>query len=127
VPPTIFTGVDPKDPLAQHELFGPVLAVLEASSFDEALDLANGTRFALTGGLYSRSPGSIERARREFRVGNLYINRPITGAIVGRHPFGGFHLSGGGTKAGGPDYLRSFVDPRHISENTMRRGFTPSE
>jgi RHH-type proline utilization regulon transcriptional repressor/proline dehydrogenase/delta 1-pyrroline-5-carboxylate dehydrogenase len=127
VPPTIFTGVDPKDPLAQDELFGPVLAVLEASSFDEALDLANGTRFALTGGLYSRSPGSIERARREFRVGNLYINRPITGALVGRHPFGGFHLSGGGTKAGGPDYLRSFVDPRHISENTMRRGFTPSE
>jgi len=83
------------------------------------------TPYALTAGLYSRSPARVEQARTALRVGNLYINRPITGAIVGRQPFGGARMSGGGTKAGGPDYLRAFVDPRHVSENTMRRGFTP--
>jgi RHH-type proline utilization regulon transcriptional repressor/proline dehydrogenase/delta 1-pyrroline-5-carboxylate dehydrogenase len=125
VPPTVVTGVDPRDPLAQDELFGPVLAVVEARDFDDALRIAMDTPYALTAGLYSRSPARVEQARAELRVGNLYINRPITGAIVGRHPFGGARMSGGGTKAGGPDYLLSFVDPRHVSENTMRRGFTP--
>ena len=104
----------------------PKLAVLRAPSFDAALKLAvEGTPYALTGGLYSRTPSHIERAKREYRVGNLYINRSITGAIVGRQPFGGFGMSGGGTKAGGPDYLLQFVDPRTITENTLRRGFAP--
>jgi RHH-type proline utilization regulon transcriptional repressor/proline dehydrogenase/delta 1-pyrroline-5-carboxylate dehydrogenase len=104
-----------------------VLAVMKAGSFDEALEIANGTRYALTGGVYSRSPANIERAKARFRVGNLYINRGITGALVGRQPFGGFHMSGGGTKAGGPDYLLQFLDPRVITENTLRRGFAPAE
>ena len=125
VPPTVVTGVDPRDPLAQDEQFGPILAVIEARDFDDALRIAMDTPYALTAGLYSRSPARVEQARAELRVGNLYINRPITGAIVGRHPFGGARMSGGGTKAGGPDYLLAFVDPRHVSENTMRRGFTP--
>ena len=127
IPPTIFGDVPPTDPLAQQEIFGPVLAAMRASSFEQALEWAMGTPYALTGGIYSRSPAHIEAARKAYRVGNLYINRPITGAIVGRHPFGGFHMSGGGTKAGGPDYLLSFVDPRVVSENTMRRGFVPAE
>ena len=85
----------------------------------------DGTPYALTGGLYSRSPENIRRVKREFRVGNLYINRKITGALVSRQPFGGFKLSGVGSKAGGPDYLLQFVVPRVITENTMRRGFAP--
>jgi RHH-type proline utilization regulon transcriptional repressor/proline dehydrogenase/delta 1-pyrroline-5-carboxylate dehydrogenase len=89
------------------------------------LDIANGTRYALTGGLYSRSPERIARIKREFRVGNLYINRKITGALVDRQPFGGFKLSGIGTKAGGPDYLQQFLLTRTITENTLRRGFAP--
>ena len=89
------------------------------------LEIANGTRYALTGGLFSRSPANIARIRREFRVGNLYINRKITGALVDRQPFGGFKFSGIGSKAGGPDYLLQFVLPRTITENTLRRGFAP--
>ena len=89
------------------------------------LSIANGTKYALTGGLYSRSPEHIARIRREFQVGNLYINRKITGALVDRQPFGGFKLSGIGAKAGGPDYLLQFIHPRTITENTMRRGFAP--
>jgi RHH-type proline utilization regulon transcriptional repressor/proline dehydrogenase/delta 1-pyrroline-5-carboxylate dehydrogenase len=104
-----------------------VLAVLKAKDLDDALEIANGTQYALTGGLYSRSPVHISRVKREFVVGNLYINRGITGALVDRHPFGGFKLSGIGTKAGGPDYLREFLLTRSISENTMRRGFAPEE
>jgi RHH-type proline utilization regulon transcriptional repressor/proline dehydrogenase/delta 1-pyrroline-5-carboxylate dehydrogenase len=123
--PTIFTDVPPESFLAQEEIFGPVLAVLRARSFDEALALANGTRYALTGGVYSRSPAHLARARREFRVGNLYLNRKTTGAIVGRQPFGGFKMSGVGSKAGGPDYLLQFVEPRTVTENTLRRGFAP--
>ena len=88
--------------------------------------IANGTAYALTGGLYSRSPENIARVKREFRIGNLYINRKITGALVDRQPFGGFKLSGIGSKAGGPDYLLQFVLPRTITENTVRRGFAPS-
>jgi RHH-type proline utilization regulon transcriptional repressor/proline dehydrogenase/delta 1-pyrroline-5-carboxylate dehydrogenase len=123
--PTIFTDVPPDSALAQEEIFGPVLAVMRARDFGHALALANGTSYALTGGVYSRSPGNLERARREFRVGNLYLNRKITGAVVGRQPFGGFKMSGTGTKAGGPDYLLHFLEPRTITENTIRRGFAP--
>jgi len=103
-----------------------VLCVLRAADLDEAIRLFNGTDYALTGGIFSRSPQNFERARRELLVGNLYLNRPITGALVGRQPFGGFRLSGIGTKAGGPDYLLQFVLPRTITENTMRRGFAPT-
>jgi RHH-type proline utilization regulon transcriptional repressor/proline dehydrogenase/delta 1-pyrroline-5-carboxylate dehydrogenase len=125
VPPTIAADVRPDSFLAQEELFGPVLAVLRARNLDEAIALVNDSEYALTGGIYSRSPTSIARARAELDVGNLYINRPITGAIVERHPFGGFRMSGGGTKAGGEGYLEQFLLPRTIAENTLRRGFTP--
>jgi len=121
--PTIFRDVPPDSHLAQEEIFGPVLAVIRARNLDEALNIANGTAFALTGGFFSRSPRNIERVKREFDVGNLYINRGITGALVGRHPFGGYRMSGGGTKAGGADYLQNFLLPRAITENLMRRGF----
>jgi RHH-type proline utilization regulon transcriptional repressor/proline dehydrogenase/delta 1-pyrroline-5-carboxylate dehydrogenase len=122
----IFTDVAPDSFLAQEEIFGPVLAVLQATDFEAAIAIANRTAYALTGGLYSRSPAHIERARSAFEVGNLYINRRITGALVDRQPFGGFKLSGLGSKAGGPDYLLQFVIPRTITENTLRRGFAPS-
>jgi RHH-type transcriptional regulator, proline utilization regulon repressor / proline dehydrogenase / delta 1-pyrroline-5-carboxylate dehydrogenase len=125
IAPHIFTDVAPDSFLAREEIFGPVLAVLRARDFDHAMELANSTDYALTGGIYSRSPSHIERAEREFRAGNLYINRKITGALVGRQPFGGFKLSGGGTQAGGPDYLRNFVWPRCVTENTLRHGFAP--
>ncbi len=127
VPPTLFIDVDPKSELAQQEVFGPVLAIMRAKNIDEALDIANGTAFALTGGLYSRSPANIETVKERFEVGNLYINRGNTGAIVERHPFGGFKMSGVGSKTGGPDYLTQFMDPKVITENTMRRGFAPPE
>ena len=97
----------------------------DAKNFDQALDIANDSSFALTGGIFSRSPAHIEKARREFHVGNLYINRGITGAVVERQPFGGLKLSGIGSKAGGPDYLLQFLEPRTISENTLRHGFAP--
>lgn len=125
VPPTIFTEVPVDARLAQEEIFGPVLTITPARDLDEALKFANSTEYALTGGLYSRSPQNIEQVRRSFNVGNLYINRSITGAIVGRHPFGGFRMSGGGTKAGGRDYLLQFTFPRVVTENTLRRGFAP--
>jgi len=102
-----------------------VLSVMRAADLEEALRIANGTSYALTGGIFSRSPVNIERARREFRVGNLYINRKITGALVDRQPFGGFKLSGTGAKAGGPDYLLQFTHARTITENTLRHGFAP--
>jgi RHH-type proline utilization regulon transcriptional repressor/proline dehydrogenase/delta 1-pyrroline-5-carboxylate dehydrogenase len=125
VPITVVGDVTPDHRLAQEEVFGPVLAVMRAKDFDQAIDWANSTRFALTGGLFSRSPEHLERCRREFRVGNLYFNRGCTGAIVERQPFGGFKMSGIGSKAGGPDYLLQFMDPRTVTENTMRRGFVP--
>ncbi len=126
VAPHVFTEVSPQATIAQEEIFGPVLAVIKAKDLSEALAIANGTPYALTGGLFSRSPANIARVRREFRVGNLYINRKITGALVDRQPFGGFKLSGIGSKAGGPDYLLQFLTPRVITENTMRHGFAPS-
>jgi RHH-type proline utilization regulon transcriptional repressor/proline dehydrogenase/delta 1-pyrroline-5-carboxylate dehydrogenase len=124
--PAVFAGIESHHRLAQEEIFAPVLAVMRARDFNEALRLANSTPYALTGGLYSRSPSNIEQARREFDVGNLYINRPITGALVARQPFGGHRLSGVGAKAGGSDYLIQFMVTRVISENTIRRGFAPS-
>ncbi|KPL05630.1 1-pyrroline-5-carboxylate dehydrogenase [candidate division BRC1 bacterium SM23_51] len=125
VPMTIIDGITPERRIAQEEVFGPVLAVMRVRDFDQALEWANSTQFALTGGVFSRSPKHLERASREFRVGNLYLNRQITGAFVHRQPFGGARMSGVGSKAGGPDYLLQFMDPRTTTENTMRRGFTP--
>ena len=127
VPLTIFSEVAADATIAQEEIFGPVLAVIKAHNFDEALKIANSTDYALTGGLYSRTPSRIERAYKDFEVGNLYINRTITGAIVNRQPFGGFKLSGVGSKAGGPDYLLQFLDPRVVTENIQRQGFAPIE
>jgi RHH-type proline utilization regulon transcriptional repressor/proline dehydrogenase/delta 1-pyrroline-5-carboxylate dehydrogenase len=125
VGPHIFTGVSPTSRLANDEIFGPVLAVMKAGSFDEALTIANASPYKLTGGVYSRKPSHLDKARREFRVGNLYLNRAITGALVARQPFGGFGMSGAGTKAGGSDYLHHFVNARVVTENTLRRGFAP--
>ncbi|MBI3591150.1 MAG: L-glutamate gamma-semialdehyde dehydrogenase [Candidatus Melainabacteria bacterium] len=125
IPPTIFADVRPGARIAQEEIFAPVLAVIKADNFEEALEIANGVKFALTGGLFSRSPGNIQKAKEKFKVGNLYINRACTGAKVGRQPFGGFKMSGIGAKAGGKDYLLQFVEPRVVTENTMRRGFAP--
>jgi RHH-type proline utilization regulon transcriptional repressor/proline dehydrogenase/delta 1-pyrroline-5-carboxylate dehydrogenase len=123
--PHIFSGIQPQHRLANEEIFGPVLSVMKVKDFDEALIIANATPYKLTGGVYSRKPSHLEKARREFRVGNLYLNRGTTGALVGRQPFGGFGMSGIGSKAGGKDYLLQFVEPRSVCENTMRRGFAP--
>jgi RHH-type proline utilization regulon transcriptional repressor/proline dehydrogenase/delta 1-pyrroline-5-carboxylate dehydrogenase len=127
VPPTVFADVPLDSPLAREEIFGPVLSVFRAESFEQALAIATSSRFALTGGVFSRNPRHIEQARRRFRIGNLYINRKTTGAVVGRQPFGGLLRSGLGEKAGGPDYVRQFMQPRTITENTVRRGFAPDE
>jgi RHH-type proline utilization regulon transcriptional repressor/proline dehydrogenase/delta 1-pyrroline-5-carboxylate dehydrogenase len=127
VAPHIFADVPPAAAIAQHEIFGPVLAVMKARDLPHALEIANGVDYALTGGFFSRSPENIRRVKRQFRVGNLYINRKITGALVNRQPFGGFKMSGIGSKAGGPDYLLQFLVPRTVTENTMRRGFAPME
>jgi RHH-type transcriptional regulator, proline utilization regulon repressor / proline dehydrogenase / delta 1-pyrroline-5-carboxylate dehydrogenase len=125
VPPTVIADLPPDSPLLREEIFGPVLAIVRAETMTEALGIANDSVYALTGGLYSRSPAHIGQAAREFAVGNLYLNRGITGAVVGRQPFGGFKLSGVGSKAGGPDYLVQFMEPRVVTENTLRRGFSP--
>jgi len=127
VPPTIFAEVPPTSRLFREEIFGPVLSVTKARNFDEALALANDSEFALTGGCYSRSPVNLERVKAELACGNVYLNRTITGAIVERQPFGGFKMSGGGTKAGGREYLQNFLVPRVITENCLRRGFAPEE
>ncbi len=125
VPPTVFTNVSEDDELARDEIFGPVVAILYAKDFGDALRIANDSKYKLTGGAFTRMPAHIERTKREFRVGNLYINRSNTGALVARHPFGGFGMSGVGSKAGGKEYLLQFVEPRACAENTMRRGFAP--
>ena len=125
VPPTVFTDVKPDSFLAQNEIFGPVLAVTKAKDLSDAVKIANGTRYGLTGGIYSRSPKNIDYVKEHLEVGNLYINRAITGAIVNRHPFGGLKQSGVGSKTGGPDYLLQFLEPIALTENTMRRGFAP--
>ncbi len=123
--PAIYEVTDARHPLMQDELFGPILAVMPVSTFEEALQVASSVPYALTGAVYSRSPIHLDAAREKFQVGNLYLNRPSTGALVGRQPFGGFNMSGLGAKAGGPGYLLQFADPRAITENTMRRGFSP--
>jgi len=125
VPPAIVEVTDPNHPLMHKELFGPILTLFAARDFSHALAVANSSDFALTGAVYSRSPNHLQQAREEFRVGNLYLNRPCTGALVDRQPFGGFKMSGVGTKAGGPGYLLNFAEMRVCTENTMRRGFTP--
>ena len=127
VPPTVFTGCKADHTIVREEIFGPVLSILKVKDLDEAFALVNASDYALTGGIFSRSPSAIERARQEMLVGNLYINRGCTGAVVERHPFGGFRMSGGGTKAGGIQYLENFLFPRAIAENIMRRGFTPPD
>ncbi len=127
VGPAVFTDIQPQHRLAQEEIFGPVLAVMRAESFEHAIRLANGTDYALTGGVYARSPVNLAVAREQFDVGNLYLNRPITGALVGRQPFGGHRFSGVGAKAGGEEYLAQFMVARVISENTLRRGFESAE
>jgi len=126
-PLTIVDAITPEHRTAQEEIFGPVLAIMKAKDFDQAIQWANSTRFALTGAVFSRSPNNLDKARKEFRVGNLYLNRGSTGALVERQPFGGFKMSGVGSKTGGPDYLIQFLDPRCVTENTMRRGFAPIE
>jgi 1-pyrroline-5-carboxylate dehydrogenase len=120
IEPTIFAGVDPSHRVAQHEIFGPVLAVISAVDFDQAIEIANGTEFGLTGGIYSDDPERIERAKRDFHVGNLYVNRKITGALVGIQPFGGFKMSGSNAKAGGPDYLRLFMEMKTVAQRIER-------
>ncbi|MFL6513781.1 MAG: L-glutamate gamma-semialdehyde dehydrogenase [Chthoniobacterales bacterium] len=127
IPPTIFTRVPPDARIAREEIFGPVLSVIKVRDLDEAFEVANSTDYALTAGFFSRSPANIERAKAELIAGNVYINRSCTGAVVGRHPFGGFKMSGGGTKAGGEDYLLNFVVPRVVTENIMRHGFAPEQ
>ncbi|RJR43065.1 MAG: L-glutamate gamma-semialdehyde dehydrogenase [Deltaproteobacteria bacterium] len=114
--PTIFIDAAPDSRLAQHEIFGPVLAMIRAADFEDAVRIFNNTEYGLTGGLFSRSRERLERARREFNVGNLYLNRKITGALVGVQPFGGFKMSGSNAKAGGPDYLRLFLEMKTVAE-----------
>ena len=113
--PTVIADVDPNATIAQEEIFGPVLAVIKAKDFDDALAIANNTEFGLTGSLYTTDEKKIERARDEFFVGNLYFNRKSTGAMVGVHPFGGFNMSGTDSKAGGRDYLLLFMQAKSIS------------
>lgn len=125
--PVILTNLPPSHPVVQEEIFGPVMVVLKVSTILEALELANDSPYALTGGIYSRSPANIQLARDTFDVGNLYINRPITGSLVNRQPFGGHRLSGIGRKAGGSGYLEQFMVEKVITENTLRRGFAPTQ
>jgi 1-pyrroline-5-carboxylate dehydrogenase len=116
VQPTVFGDVAPNARIAQEEIFGPVLACIKARDFDEALEIANGTIYGLTGAVFSRNPEKLERARRDFHVGNLYFNRKSTGAMMGVHPFGGFNMSGTDSKAGGPDYLLHFLQGKSIGD-----------
>jgi len=119
VEPTIIADVPPKARLAQEEVFGPVLAVIKAKNFDEAMEIANNTEFGLTGAVYSKNPAKIRRAEEEFHVGNLYLNRKCTGAMVGAHPFGGFNMSGTDSKTGGKDYLLLFLQAKAVAEKVI--------
>jgi 1-pyrroline-5-carboxylate dehydrogenase len=112
VEPTVIADVKPGDTIEQEEIFGPVLAVIRAQDFDDALRIANDTQYGLTGAVYTNDPEKLERARQEFHVGNLYLNRKCTGALVGVHPFGGFNMSGTDSKAGGRDYLLLFMQAK---------------
>jgi 1-pyrroline-5-carboxylate dehydrogenase len=115
IEPTVFADVDPRARIAQEEIFGPVLAVIEARDYDHALEIANGTEFGLTGAVFSASEERLRRAQDEFFVGNLYLNRKCTGALVGGQPFGGFNMSGTDSKAGGYDYLLLFSQGKSTS------------
>jgi RHH-type proline utilization regulon transcriptional repressor/proline dehydrogenase/delta 1-pyrroline-5-carboxylate dehydrogenase len=121
-PPTLAAELSEDSPVSREEVFGPLLTVDRVASVEEACDVVESLPFALTGGLFSRSPATVEAVARRLPVGNLYVNRGITGAMVGRQPFGGNKRSGVGSKAGGPDYLLQFTEPRVVSENTMRHG-----
>jgi RHH-type proline utilization regulon transcriptional repressor/proline dehydrogenase/delta 1-pyrroline-5-carboxylate dehydrogenase len=125
VGPAVVDQLPPDDLLMTTELFGPVMAVSRVPDIDEAIELANRTSYALTGGVFSRSPENVDKVIRRMRAGNVYVNRTITGSIVGRQPFGGHGLSGTGPKAGGPDYLKAFTNAKSVSENTIRQGFAP--
>jgi 1-pyrroline-5-carboxylate dehydrogenase len=116
VQPTIIADVDPKARISQEEIFGPVLAVIKVKDFDHALEVANNTEFGLTGGVYSRNKEKLEKAQEVFHVGNLYLNRKCTGAMVGAHPFGGFNMSGTDSKTGGKDYLLLFLQAKTVAE-----------
>jgi 1-pyrroline-5-carboxylate dehydrogenase len=116
VPPTVIVDVDPKARIAQEEVFGPVLAVIKAKDFNHALEIANNTEFGLTGAVYSKNPAKLEKAQESFHVGNLYLNRKCTGAMVGAHPFGGFNMSGTDSKTGGKDYLLLFLQGKTVAE-----------
>jgi RHH-type proline utilization regulon transcriptional repressor/proline dehydrogenase/delta 1-pyrroline-5-carboxylate dehydrogenase len=121
-PPTVVADLPEDSPVVREEIFGPLLAVTRVKDMDAACDLVDSLPFALTGGLFSRSPETIDAVAARSPVGNLYVNRGITGAMVGRQPFGGNRRSGSGSKAGGPDYLLQFVEPRVVTENTVRHG-----
>jgi 1-pyrroline-5-carboxylate dehydrogenase len=118
--PTIIADVLPNATIAQEEIFGPVLAVIKARSFDHAMEVANNTEYGLTGAVYTRDKKKLRRAEEEFHVGNLYFNRKCTGALVGVHPFGGFNMSGTDSKAGGRDYLLLFLQAKSIAEKVMK-------
>jgi 1-pyrroline-5-carboxylate dehydrogenase len=118
IAPTIFADVDPRARIAQEEIFGPVLATIRARDFEDALRIANGTEYGLTGSLYSQDEERLDRVRRDFHVGNLYLNRKCTGAIMGVHPFGGFNMSGTDSKAGGPDYLLFYLRGKSLGRRT---------
>jgi 1-pyrroline-5-carboxylate dehydrogenase len=120
IEPTVIADVKPDARIAQEEIFGPVLAIIPAKDFDDALRIANGTEFGLTGAVYSRNPQKLERAAEEFHVGNLYFNRKCTGALVGAHPFGGFNMSGTDSKAGGQDYLLLFMQAKSVAEKILK-------
>ena len=120
--PTVVADLPDDSPVLREEVFGPLLAVARVESVEAACAVVDALPFALTGGLFSRNPDVVERVVAHTPVGNLYVNRGVTGAMVGRQPFGGNRLSGTGTKAGGPDYLLQFVEPRVVTENTMRHG-----
>jgi RHH-type proline utilization regulon transcriptional repressor/proline dehydrogenase/delta 1-pyrroline-5-carboxylate dehydrogenase len=120
--PTVAIDLDPSSPVLSEEIFGPLLAIERVRDVEHACDIVDGLPVALTGGLFARDPATVRYVRRRSPVGNLYVNRGITGAKVGRQPFGGNRLSGTGTKAGGPDYLLHFVEPRAVTENTVRHG-----
>ncbi|HEY0786186.1 MAG TPA: L-glutamate gamma-semialdehyde dehydrogenase [Acidobacteriaceae bacterium] len=120
IAPTVFADVVPTGRIGQEEIFGPVLAIMRVADFEEALAIANGTPFGLTGAVYSASQGNLDRAKEAFHVGNLYLNRKCTGAMVGAHPFGGFNMSGTDSKAGGPEYLQLFTQAKTVATRLQR-------
>jgi RHH-type proline utilization regulon transcriptional repressor/proline dehydrogenase/delta 1-pyrroline-5-carboxylate dehydrogenase len=127
VGPAIFTDVNPGSRIAQEEIFGPVVAIMRATDIDEALSIANGVSYALTGGIFSRSPKNIEKIKNNSESAISTSPGRLPALIVGRQPFGGFGMSGVGSKAGGPDYLLQFMNPKSICGNTLRKGFAPEQ